>query len=73
VVLAAVIFISAYSLEHTLPAPLELVLLPGVMLNVVLAGGNVHGAERDSTVFLNIALWSLVLGTGAIFCFRAQP
>jgi hypothetical protein len=54
------------------PMPLALLLLPGQIIDMALAGGNIHSAERGTTVFLNILVWSGVLGGVALFLFRSD-
>ena len=72
VVLGGVVSLSLLALRLVeLPLPLAVLLLPGQFLDFVLHAGNVHSAERDSTVFLNIAVWALLLGGAAIFLLRA--
>ena len=64
-VLIAVVAISVYSLQHALPEPLSVVLLPGFVLNLAFTGGAEQWVARDATAFLNIVVWFLVLGTAA--------
>ena len=73
VILSGVIGLSLLTLRmDAVPAPLALVLLPGQLIDMALGGGNIHSAERDSTVFLNILLWSAVIGGVALFLFRSD-
>jgi hypothetical protein len=64
---------SLYTLSHPQPpAWLALALLPGMLANLALSGGVVHDVEMDTTVFLNIAAWALLLGAPGIFCLTVD-
>lgn len=72
-VLALVVAASVAALKlERVPILVALVLLPGQVVDFAVHGGNVHAAERDSTVLLNIAVWSLLLGGTAIALFRSS-
>jgi hypothetical protein len=72
-VLTLAVAASLYTLSHPQPSAwLAPVLLPGMLANLALSGGAVHDVEMDTTVFLNIAVWALLLGAPGIFCLTVD-
>lgn len=64
--LVCAVAVSLSSMRRAIPAPLSFLLLPGSVLDALASGRAGYEVTRESTAFLNITAWSvLLIGTAA--------